>query len=219
MFTHGKRVDATFRRHHMGASHTLSTERKNENTRKKVQNVWFYWVALNSRSTQMWNCLSQDMEVVWFNLTWREDGLCLQKQLFFSSSWSHSNILPVKKKWFKTKRGPCVTYSDVLHLFIKLIMGGAHVATRLHGHPLLLAEPLLWSASFWSLWHQDFMLECFQRTLTKCKRSHWQLLWDLRWNVSVLPEIILARFFCHIRGQLNAKVVVHRPVSNNNAKK
>lgn len=38
--------------------------------------------------------------------------------------------------------------------------------------PLPSAEPLLWSASFCLLWHQEFTLESFQRTLTKCKRNH-----------------------------------------------
>lgn len=42
---------------------------------------------------------------------------------FFSSFfWSCSKFLPVKIRSFKTKTGPCVTYSDVLYLFIKLIM-------------------------------------------------------------------------------------------------
>lgn len=135
-----------------GASQSLSTEWKDANTCAKVQDVWIYWDALNSHSTWMWNCLSWDTKVVWFNLRsvirlkLQEKMASFQNHIFLSSFcpslaalslfllllWS-SWFLPVKMRWFKTKTGPCVT-SDV-RLLIKLI-------TMQQGHTDILPPPI-----------------------------------------------------------------------------
>lgn len=125
--------------------------------RVQTQNVWFYWVAVNSHSSRMWNRFSRNIKVACFIVLRKEDGLCYQKHMFLScfcpqlpfffsyssSFWSYSRFLTVKKEMVGNRPLCHLFRCSSFHFKLIVMQQGTWTCCLLP-----LSEPLLWFASF-----------------------------------------------------------------------